>query len=291
MTDSFFLSVNKPAGISSRQVVDVVGRAAKQRRCGHAGTLDPLATGVLVIAVGKATRLIEYVQQLPKTYVAGFVLGQVSDTDDVEGEVRDIAVAHPPSAAEVQHAFSRYVGEIQQRPPAYSALKVAGKRAYAMAREGQEVELAERTVVVHHIELLEYSYPRLKLVIDCGSGTYIRSIARDLGEDLQTGGLMDELTRTAVGEFRIEQSCGLDAFESEEWTRYRRPLADGLVALTRADLDETQINQFQKGQRFAIGPVVTTGGQFAAFDATGRLLGIALQESATHARAVKGGFG
>lgn len=276
--------------MTSRDVVDLVGRAARQRRCGHAGTLDPLATGVLVVAVGKATRLVEYVQRTPKCYVAEFLLGQTSDTDDVEGDVSLHAAATPPTRAQVEQALAQFVGTIPQRPPAYSAVKIGGKRAYDLARRGQEVELEPRPVEIYGIHLIGYEFPRLQLQIDCGSGVYIRSLARDLGEVLETGALMSRLTRTAVGGFRVEESCSVDNLKSDDWIAYRRDLREGVSSLPPAELDAEQTQAFLHGRRFPCDRSLAEEEEFAAFDVDGRFLGVALCESRGVARAVKGGF-
>jgi tRNA pseudouridine55 synthase len=198
------LNLNKPEGMTSRDVVNIVQRLVKPAKAGHAGTLDPLATGVLLVCVGPATRLISLLQQAPKTYLAEFALGQRSDTDDSTGVVEvDESVTTPPTQEQIKEALTQFQGPIEQIPPAYSAIKVGGKRAYALARQGQDVELAARTVHVHAIRLLQYEWPNVVVEVECGSGTYIRSIARDLGESLGCGGLMTGLQRTRIGRFSI----------------------------------------------------------------------------------------
>src|SRR4051794_5854504 len=155
------LNIDKPAGLTSRDVVNVVQRLVRPHKVGHAGTLDPLATGVLIVALGPATRLVEYVQRMAKTYQATFLLGRTSDTEDVEGTVMELDRAPIPNAHEIDAALPAFVGTIQQTPPAYSALKVAGRRAYQMARRGEAVELAARPVEIHGIEVIRYDYPEL----------------------------------------------------------------------------------------------------------------------------------
>ena len=196
--DSFFLNLNKPAGVTSRDVVDMVCKAAGTKSVGHAGTLDPLATGVLVCGIGKATKLVEYVQRMTKTYRAEFTLGQTSDTDDTEGAVTPTADAVAPPTEELERALAKFRGLVKQTPPAYSAVKVAGRRAYELARKGKPVDLSPRQVLIHGVRLHRYEWPTLDVEIQCGSGTYIRSIARDLGMMLRTGGLMSKLVRTAI---------------------------------------------------------------------------------------------
>ena len=180
------LNVDKPTGITSRDAVNRVERLFGKVKCGHAGTLDPLATGVLVICVGPATRLIQYVQRLPKQYRAVFQLGRESVTDDVEGEVELVAGAPEPTRAEIEAALPQFLGDILQRPPAHSAIKVDGQRAYDLARRGEEFELPARTISIYRLEVLRYEYPELELAIECGSGTYVRSLGRDLAAALGT---------------------------------------------------------------------------------------------------------
>ncbi len=209
------LNVNKPSGVTSRYAVDRVKRLVKPARVGHAGTLDPLASGVLVIGVGQATRLVEYVQQMPKRYSATFLLGRTSTTEDVEGDVTPLADAPRPTREQLERAAEALTGEILQRPPAFSALKVSGRRAYAMARAGETPELAPRTVQVHRLAVVAYAYPELRLEIECGSGTYVRSLGRDLAEQVGTGAVMSALVRTAIGRFTIETAHDLDQLTSE----------------------------------------------------------------------------
>src|SRR5262249_42878481 len=166
--------------MTSRAVVDCVARPLRGVKVGHAGTLDPLASGVLVVCVGAATRLIELVQRMPKTYQTVVRLGSRSDTLDADGEVTATPSPRVPHETEVRHALEAQVGTILQQPPEFSALKVAGKRAYDLARAGESVALQPRPVRIDRVELLAYEWPHLTLEIDCGSGTYIRSIARDI---------------------------------------------------------------------------------------------------------------
>lgn len=205
------LNINKPSGVTSRDVVNQVQHLVRPVKLGHAGTLDPLATGVLVVCLGPATRLVEYVQRMPKRYRGTFQLGKQSDTEDIDGQVTEISDAPQPERAEIEHALAQFIGEIQQRPPAYSALKIKGKRAYALARKGEQVKLEQRTITVHDIQLIEYQYPQLRLDIQCGSGTYVRSLGRDIAESLGTSAVMSALVRTAIGDqvFPVERAVEL----------------------------------------------------------------------------------
>ena len=201
------LNVYKPAGVTSRDVVNSVQRMIRPTKCGHAGTLDPMATGVLLIGIGPATRLITMLQDGAKTYVAEFVLGRTSDTDDSTGKVEHLPTpAELPTREVINARLQSMTGVVSQVPPNFSAVHVDGQRAYALARRGEAVELAPKKVEIHSIRLLSYAWPRLELEINCGSGTYIRSIARDLGHLLGCGGLMSRLERTRVGPFGIGEA-------------------------------------------------------------------------------------
>src|SRR5436190_369530 len=205
------LNLNKPAGISSAAAVGKVKRLLPRGvKIGHAGTLDPFATGVLLLLIGKATKLCEKLMDERKQYEATVKLGATTETlDPTSDEVVD-PKAKVALREKVEEALQRFIGEIQQRPPVYSALKIGGKAAYARAREGEVVELEARTVRIYGIEILRYEWPMLEIRVDCGRGTYIRSLARDIGEALGTKGYLTQLKRTAVGAFRIEQSVTLE---------------------------------------------------------------------------------
>jgi tRNA pseudouridine55 synthase len=184
----------------------VAAGAPKRVKVGHGGTLDPLATGLVVILVGKATRLCDRIMGGRKRYVATIDLSRTSTTDDREGQIAEVRVAAPPTREQVAAAVRTFVGTIQQRPPAHSAIWVDGRRAYHLARKGQLDQLPARPVQVHHINLLDYLWPRLTIDVTCGKGTYIRSLARDIGAALGTGGMLDALRRTEVEPFTIEQA-------------------------------------------------------------------------------------
>ncbi|WP_425616379.1 tRNA pseudouridine(55) synthase TruB [Anatilimnocola sp. NA78] len=205
------LNVDKPAGISSRLVVTKLEHKLKPLPVGHAGTLDPLATGVLLVCVGRATKLVDYLHRFSKTYRATFLLGQTSDTEDITGEVEVLSDARQPTRAELEAAVPQFLGNLMQTPPAFSAIKVAGRRAYKMARKGRTVEMQPRAIVVHRFELLRYEYPEVEVEIECASGTYIRSLGRDLARAVGTEALMSQLRRTAIGPFIIADSTPPEA--------------------------------------------------------------------------------
>lgn len=207
--------VDKPGGMTSHDVVSRIRRLAATRRVGHAGTLDPMATGVLVIGVERATKLLNHLVLTDKTYSATIRLGQRTDTDDAEGSVLAEADAGRLTEPAIRAAMAELTGEIMQRPSAVSAIKVDGRRAYDRVRAGEEVELPARPVTVHRFELLgpprsEADRCELEVVVECSSGTYIRALARDLGERLEVGGHLTALRRTRVGPFRLDQARTLE---------------------------------------------------------------------------------
>ena len=284
-----FCCIDKPAGPTSRDVVDRVGRWLGTRKVGHAGTLDPLATGVLVIAVGKATKLIEYVQRGAKTYRAAFRLGATSETDDVQGTVTECDVAALPTREEVAAALARQVGEVMQRPPAFSALRVGGRRAYELARAGETVVLDARPVRIDAITLDRYDDLTVECTVRCGGGTYIRSIARDLGETLGCGGLMTSLRRTAVGEFTLERAVPLDDLDRHVFDDVRLPLVTGVAEVPRITVDAEGRSHFRMGRRF-VASQEPDGTVAAVFDEAGTMLGIAEPAEDGRWKVLKGGF-
>lgn len=205
------LVVDKPVGISSMDVVRRVRRAAGNCKTGHAGTLDPLASGVLICCLGKATKAVERLMGLTKVYEATVDLSAFTPTDDAEGEREEVEVEREPTAEAVRAVLDGLTGEIDQVPPAYSAIKVGGKRAYKLARSGEAVAMGTRRVRVDEIVVAGYDWPALRVRVTCGKGTYIRSLARQIGEGLGTGGYLTALRRTAIGDYTIEQAVGLDS--------------------------------------------------------------------------------
>lgn len=220
-------AIDKPVGISSMKAVAIVRRHAGGTRTGHAGTLDPLASGVLVMALGRSTREIEGLMATDKRYETAIDLSAFTTTDDVEGPRTEVAPpgGPPPRTAIERLLADRFTGTVMQRPPAFSAMKVGGRRAYALARGGKPPELAPRPVVIHAVEVTGYEWPHLALDIRCGKGTYVRSIARELGEALGTGGHCTMIRRTAVGMFTAGLAVPIDALPgqiTQEWLDARR---------------------------------------------------------------------
>ena len=271
------VNLYKPPGWSSRDALNRVERLVRPAKAGHAGTLDPLAEGVLVVCIGPATRLIEYVQQMPKEYRATFLLGRRSASDDVESEVQEIREARIPSQSEIEAAVPKFVGAISQRPPTFSAIKVEGKRAYKLARRGDAVELEPREVEIYQLEIERYQYPELVLKMACSSGTYVRSLGRDLAAALGTAAVMSALARTAVGDFEVEAAVdprGLDL------DRLRENLLSPLRAvahLPRAALTSEQLFEVRRGGLLRVdanglGPL--SAKPQAAVDGAGNLIAI-----------------
>ena len=204
-------AVNKPVGITSHDVIYKLRRQTGVKRIGHAGTLDPLASGVLVVAIGREfTKQLDKIVKSEKEYIAEIFLGQTSTTDDMEGDKKIVNQALMPSLEDIKQTIQMFVGKIKQIPPIYSALKIKGKPAYKYARQGGTLVLEARDVEIKNIELLDYKYPALKLKITCGKGVYMRSLARDIGEKLKTGAYMKSLVRTRVGDFKIENAVKLE---------------------------------------------------------------------------------
>ncbi len=242
------VNLNKPPGITSRALVDRVVRLCPRTKVGHAGTLDPLASGVLLVCVGPATRLIETLQRLPKIYRAVVRLGARSDTLDADGQIVEVEDPPVPTEDLLRLALSGQVGEIRQLPPQYSALKVKGQRAYDLARAGRAVDLELRIVRIDRADLLSYSWPHLELEVECGAGTYIRSIARDVGEAVGCGGLIETLVRTRIGPFTLEESLDGENLSHESLSRHLRPLRDAVADLPAITLNESQVAEVVQGR-------------------------------------------
>ncbi len=200
-------AVHKPLGITSHDVVAIVRRKTGVKRVGHGGTLDPLAEGVLVIAVGREnTKLLDTYVKGDKEYEATVKLGYTSETDDREGPIQEYNLEIKPSIEAIQEVIKEFIGEIMQTPPMYSAIKIQGKPAHRRVRRGQEVVMEARPVFIKTIEITKYAYSTLVIKIECGTGVYIRSLARDIGQKLETGAYLEKLVRTRVGEFTLENA-------------------------------------------------------------------------------------
>jgi len=225
------------------------------------------------VAIGGATRLVEYLQQQPKTYLATFLLGRESDTEDVEGRVVELANAPIPTQDQLVAALPKFLGEIQQVPPAFSALKVAGQRAYALARRGEEVELEAREVTIHRLQLVEYAYPTLRLEIDCSSGTYIRSLGRDIARSLGTQAVMSALIRTAVGPFKLADAISPDNVTRESLASQLKPARAAVSHLSAVPLDHVEVTELIHGRPIRR-PITGLTPELAALDPRGELVAI-----------------
>jgi tRNA pseudouridine55 synthase len=228
------------------------------RRIGHAGTLDPLATGVLVVAVGRATRLVEYVTDVDKAYLAEVTFGIETDTYDAEGTVTFKRDASHLSREAIEGALGQFRGTIEQRPPAHSAISVGGKRLYQLARAGEVVEAPLRKVEVRSLELREWRPPVATVFLDCSKGTYVRSLAHDLGAALGTGAHLSALRRTRVGEYLVEDAVPLDQLEAQlktgEWERSAIPLERAVSHLPAIELDASAQTELERGRQVALQP-------------------------------------
>jgi tRNA pseudouridine55 synthase len=285
------LNLHKPAEMTSRQAVDLVQRLTRPARAGHAGTLDPLATGVLVVCVGAATRLIGYVQRMSKRYTGTFLLGRQSPTEDVESNVTELPDAPIPTREEIVAATGRFVGRIEQRPPAFSALKVAGRRAYKLARQGQQPQLAARPVKIYHIEVVTYQYPELILDVQCGSGTYIRSLGRDLAESLGSSAVMSALVRSSIGSFSLKEAVDPRSLNGDNLPQCFQPPLRAVEYLPRVHLSADEVTRLRYGLtiawRAADGAKHTEGEEIVALDSAGELVGILTPDAVGQLRTLR----
>ncbi len=217
-----FLYVDKPADWTSfdvvnyvrRMVASIEGKKPKHVKVGHTGTLDPAATGLLVLCIGRYTKKVPELIKQDKTYEVEIMLGKTSTTGDKEGDITDVS-SMVPNQTDALEVLQSFIGVTEQTPPAFSAIKVNGKRAYDIARSGQEVVLQPRKVTIHSIDSVQYNYPKLSFVTSVGSGTYIRSLAGDIGQKLSTGAYMSDLRRTAIGDVTIDQAYPVSAITEE----------------------------------------------------------------------------
>lgn len=304
------LNLNKPSGCTSRDVVTRVARlVGRGMKVGHAGTLDPLATGVLVVCVGPATRLVPLIHEHQKSYVAEFLLGCRSDTDDIDGIVESVEIPRSLTKEQLLAILPEFTGNIQQVPPAYSAVKVNGKRAYKAARQGETFELSAREVSVTRLELINFKFdpallatstispsalltktdaehsnrPRFSLSIDCGTGTYIRSIGRDIARRLGTQAVMSKLIRTRVGAFAVEDGLDVTTLSREQVrTALISPLTM-LEHLRQFVVPADAARRLECGQSLpwptGLTPATTTGEILAALNEQGALLAIVAEQN------------
>ena len=218
---SGILIIDKPLNITSMDVIRRLRKITGIKKIGHAGTLDPLATGVLVVALSKKyTKRINEIMSTKKRYETEINLSAFSETDDAEGKKDYIVVNKKPTINEVKNVLKKFIGEIDQVPPIYSAIKINGKKAYDLARKGELIKMKKRKVFIEDIKLISYDYPSLRIKVKCGKGTYIRSLGRDIGKSLNTGGYLTFLRRTKVGKFSIENSVKLDDLNENNYEKF-----------------------------------------------------------------------
>ncbi len=276
MTTEGFLIIDKPSGVTSHDVVAAVRRATGVRKVGHAGTLDPMATGVVVVAIGRVTRLLRFIQELDKEYLATAVFGVSTDTLDADGSVlerepMDIA------PADVEAVLGRFLGTIEQVPPMVSAVKVKGERLYEIARRGETVEREARWVVVHSLEMTDFvpgPYPEVAFRVVCGKGTYVRTLIDDIAR--ATGGRahLSSLRRVRVGSLGLDRSVALEALDSH--THRLLTPADALGDLPRVEVDAEVAPGVGHGLKFVAGPLAAIDPDVptAVVDATGELIAV-----------------
>jgi tRNA pseudouridine55 synthase len=273
--DFGLLIVDKPVGPTSHQVVGLVRKGTGIRKVGHAGTLDPRASGVLVLCLGAATRLSEYLSSTTKEYEAVVRFGISTRTFDGDGEVTRRS-GRTPTRREIEECLPEFRGELEQQPPPFSAIKVQGRKAYELARAGDDPELAPRTVTISRLELRSYQAPDLALRVECSAGTYIRSLAHDLGEKLGTGAHLAGLRRTRAGPFRLEQATPWPMLEvgmmTDKWERFVLPATEALPDLAAVVVPPQSVEAIRFGH-----PIPTASpavGMAKAVDDDGELIAI-----------------
>lgn len=275
MKDFGLIIADKPVGPTSHQIVGHVRRGTGIRKVGHAGTLDPRASGVLVLCLGAATRLSEYLSMTSKEYEATIRFGISTRTFDTDGEVTRQS-NRSPSRREIEQLLPEFRGDIVQKPPPYSAVKVQGRKAYELARAGDDPDLQPRTVTISRLELRAYQPPDLSLRIECSAGTYIRSLAHDLGERLGTGAHLAGLRRARAGPFSLDDATPWPMLEvgmlTGKWERYVRPASDALPDLPAVTVDAEGIEALRFGHRIPSQP--GAAGLAKAIDSSGELVAI-----------------
>jgi tRNA pseudouridine55 synthase len=274
---SGLLLLDKPSGPTSHDMVAAVRRGTHEKRVGHAGTLDPLATGLLVLCLGAATRLSEYLLEKDKRYLARVRFGQATNTYDAEGRVTSTSEALP-AREQAEAALEQFRGTIRQRPPAFSAIKRGGQKAYELARRGEAVDLEPRSVTIYQLQLTEWSPPECVLDVHCSAGTYVRSLAHDLGQALGCGAHLTALRRTASGHFQVEQAVMLEALREafaatrEAWQRYLLPMDAALPEWPVVRHSAEGERRIRTGQAV---PLEGVGGEWAkAYDASGKFFAV-----------------
>ena len=292
MTLCGVLNVDKPMGVTSREVVNQVVRLVHPAKVGHAGTLDPLATGVLVVCVGHATRLVTLAQEGRKRYLGRFLFGKTSDTDDNTGNIVEKGDWKWVTQDHIAGLLLEFTGCVQQVPPQFSAIHVQGQRAYDLARRGETVDLASRPVEIFSIRITQFCPPEFELEIECGSGTYVRSIGRDLGSRLGCGAIMTQLRRLGVGPFDVADAIALDRLTAATINHQLQPALKIVSHLRQRLLTPEEVIAIRRGQSIYDGVQanndctarnhVTAELRMALVRPDGLLLGIGELDSASH---------
>jgi tRNA pseudouridine55 synthase len=271
-------NINKATGMTSHDVVAKIRRLLKQKRVGHAGTLDPAASGVLPICVGQATRVAEYLSESGKAYQAEVVFGAATDTYDAEGAITATASTIDLTLARIEETLQHFLGPQMQVPPRYSAIKIQGQPAYKRARAGEEITLEPRPIVIYSLKVIDWIPPRLTLAIECSKGTYIRSLAHDLGMQLGCYAYLDTLVRTRSGPFTLSESITLeqlaDAIETYTAQHYLYPVDKALEQYPAITLDAETVERVKHGDAFSTS-VEYSPGLARVYDTTGHFLVIA----------------
>ena len=269
-----FLVINKPPRWTSFDVVAKLRSLTGERNIGHAGTLDPFATGVLVCAFNEALGLIDHVRAMEKVYRGRVRLGQSSDTDDIDGSKKVVDQKARPTEKAVRLTLAKFSGTIEQLPPKYSAVKVAGRRMYELARKGLPIKREPRKVTIHELNLLAYAYPFIDIEARVASGTYIRALARDVGAELKTGGFLEELVRHRVGPFTLEEAHEIGDVTAEKVVRQLVPMETVIEDLPQITLSAHDLERLAHGQRIKPPAAVRTmpGQDIAVVDEKGALL-------------------
>jgi tRNA pseudouridine55 synthase len=252
-----YLIVDKPPGVTSHDIVVATRRLLPNRAVGHAGTLDPDATGVLLILIGSATRLVEYIHQLPKTYFVMCQLGATSTTDDASGHITP-ASTHRPKISDVETIVRTHLGTQLQTPPVFSAVKFKGKKLYHLARTGKTHEARAgagervRTITIHEIKNIQYKYPVITFRVACSSGTYIRSLVRDVGKELKTGAFLTSLRRLSIGGFTVKQAVQPQKLSTTSLSLYLRPASELVEHLDPLPLSPNNVAKFKQGRNITL---------------------------------------
>ena len=278
------INIDKPSGITSMDVVRKIRSASGVKKVGHGGTLDPLATGVIPVAIGKATRLLEYFLMSNKSYIAQIHFGKTTDTFDSEGEIISTKMDPPLDINVIEKTMNSFRGEIEQTPPPFSAIKKNGRRLYDLARRGLDTYIEPRNVTVNEIKIINYEPPILDLFIRCGKGFYVRSLANDLGKILGCGGYLNDLKRTSLGNFEISKSIllakAMSAIENGDTSKIVQPIETCVGNFERVNLSSEETTNIKNGQKipYTLDYSIAKGSLASAFSPKGDLAAIIMFE-------------